>query len=65
MDDVLVIYYDIENNVMMDDEGYPIFDIFELITPSQLFLFKYEKQSVTVLKVSGEGWVEMLYPEEE
>lgn len=46
----IVLHYDVENNVMRDENEYTIFDIFHFITPNELFLFKHNQTNMIVGK---------------
>lgn len=59
------MYYDDKNNVMIDADGFPIFNIFDYITPNELFMFKRNKETTMVLSTSGEAFIELVYPEHE
>lgn len=56
------LYYDCEENVMFDADGYIVFDIFRLITPSQLQIFK---EGQTWMMVQGKNGlaIELIYPD--
>ena len=60
--DIIVFYYDPERNVMIDECGFTVFDIFDYIKPSVLFLFKKNKQYMTTWTRWGD-MVELIYPE--
>ena len=57
------LYYDKENNIMIDEWGEPVFNIFEIITPNTLHLFKQHKDYMVARTLSGE-LVELMYPEQ-
>ena len=54
MREVFSFYYDEENNVIHDDEGFDRPDIFSIISPNMLYLFKTKKKSMYVYSLSGE-----------
>lgn len=65
-DDIIqTMYYDKEQNVFMDADGFVIFNLFTYITPNDLMLFKRNKEDMEVLSVSGEYFIELVYPEHE
>jgi len=41
-DEVLCIEYDPDENCFYDDDGYLIYNIFDMITPSDLVLFRFD-----------------------
>ena len=56
------LYYDIKENVMYDEYGNTMFNIFSLIMPSSLALFKTNKYSMEVRGMYG-GMVELIWPD--
>lgn len=58
--DIDVLYYDEDKNVMTDDDGFIVHDIYKIITPNQLYLFKAKKQSMLVTGKNGLV-VELIY----
>lgn len=56
------LYYDLDFNAMLDEDGDTIFNIFSIISPSDFKLFKYKKESMVVFGVRG-GLVELIYPD--
>jgi hypothetical protein len=38
--EVISLYYDKYENIMVDQDGEPVFDIFRMITPSLFYLYK-------------------------
>lgn len=59
---LIVMYYDFDDNIFYDENGYPIFDLFEYITPNELYLFKKTREDYFALRPNGD-YVEMIYPE--
>ncbi|MFA6661466.1 MAG: hypothetical protein WCS56_00365 [Bacilli bacterium] len=55
------LYYDIEENVMYNEYGDTVFNIFSIISPNDLYLFKRERHSKEVPGVNG-GSVELIWP---
>jgi len=65
-EDSIGIFYDIERNVFIDEDGFIIWAIFELITPNDLFLFKQNKEYMLVQhRAMQEVLVEMYYPDDD
>jgi hypothetical protein len=56
------LYYDIEANVMCDEDGFPIFNIFSIISANDLFMFKKNEKTVKVYGILG-GLVELIWHE--
>jgi hypothetical protein len=56
-----LLYYDIEHNVMRDECGFPIYDIFSIISPNALYLFKTRKDDMMVRTKTGES-VGLIWP---
>ena len=54
------LYYDPDTNLLSDDEGYPMFNIFHFITHSQFAFFKYHKESMAFVGKDGHK-VELIY----
>lgn len=55
------IYYDVVTNMFEDEDGDFIFNIYNIVTPNALLLFKKHEESVFVSNVKG-GIVHMVYP---
>ncbi len=49
---VFYIYYYENENIFTDDDGHVIFDLFSIITPQDIFLFKYDN-SVNLFPMKG------------
>ena len=47
------IYYCAKDNTFMDEEDNILFNIFSLITPNDLFLFKKNKKNKTIIGIDG------------
>lgn len=56
------LYYDLEANVMYDEYGATVFNIFSIISPSDLYLFKKEKRSKEVPGTYS-GSVDLIWPD--
>lgn len=63
-DEVKAYYYDPRINRMIDEDGYIICDIFSIITPNDLYLFKFHKEYTLIKNKFGE-LIELYYPEDE
>jgi len=63
--DAIGIFYDIDENLFIDEDGFIIWSIFELITPNDLYLFRLHQESTVVAHRSWPGVVcELYYPED-
>lgn len=56
------LYYDIEANLMFDEHGNIMYNIFSLISPNDLYLFKKNKKTMDVYGRSG-GNIELIWPD--
>ena len=66
MGESLALYYLKEDNVFMDGEGEIVFEIFEAISPNDLYLFKRHKDYMIVNHRTEPGiLVELYWPEDE
>jgi hypothetical protein len=63
--EVMSLFYDVDENRFMDEFGSLIHDIFRLITPGQLMIFRKYKEVYLVRDRSNSFYVEMIYPDEE
>ena len=61
---VVTLYYDTEHNLMMDEDGFLVYNIYDYITPSMLFLFLKKKETM-IFEISSRCFVELVYPEED
>lgn len=60
------LYYFKNDNVFMDGEGELIFELFEVITPNDLYLFKQKKKRIVVDHCTKVGcFVELYWPDQE
>ena len=59
-DDRRLLMYDSIANVIYDEGGAIVFNIFSIITPNELFLFKIKQES-TILDMIDGGLVELQY----
>lgn len=53
-------YYDAEYNVMIDRDGFEVFNIFAVVDPNMFYLFKTKKQGMVVYGKSGER-IQLVY----
>jgi hypothetical protein len=64
--DAIGLFYDIDKNVFIDEDGFVISGILELITPNDIFLFKHLKEYMVVNHRTLPGVVcELYYPEDD
>jgi hypothetical protein len=55
-------YYDASENLMRDETDKVIHDIFSIVSPNTLFMFKMKKHDMLVFGLNKKP-VELLYPE--
>lgn len=53
-------HYDVNDNTFVDYEGYPMFNLFEFLTPNQIALFKHTKKDTVFDGLFGRR-VELVY----
>jgi hypothetical protein len=58
--EVITFFYNKDNNVMVDEGGYVMFNIFSYVTPSQLAMFKETKEHMSFKGVNGIR-IELIY----
>ena len=58
---VVSLYLDKEANVMFDCNGVTVYDIYNYVTPNQLYLFKTKQESMSFVK-DEDLVVELIYP---
>lgn len=58
------LFYNKGLNQMIDEDGLPVFDIFNIIRPNDLYMFKKLKEDVVVMGVK-KYLVELVYPEDD
>ena len=64
--DSIGLFYDIDRNVFIDEDGFIIWSIFEIISPNDLFLFKRNQEYMLVRHRSiPELLVELYYPDDD
>jgi hypothetical protein len=64
IDNDMTLWYDKHTNLFIDSNGFEITNIFRIITPNTLYLFKHRKENMFVYGVDGQP-VELIYPGEE
>lgn len=47
-------FYSRSSNLVTDEEGFPVFDIYRIVTPSMFFLFTRKKEKVLIENERGE-----------
>lgn len=62
MCDIIHVYYHEEQNQFIDEDGYIIPNIHDLIPPNMIFLFKKKKDDMFIYGKHGE-LIEMIYEE--
>jgi hypothetical protein len=60
-EDEITLYYNIERNIMEDEGGYEIPNLFSIISPNAFYLFRKKKEDMVVYGVNGRI-IELLYP---
>jgi len=61
-DGVCQLYYDEDRNYMLDVGGFPVVNLFSIITPNMYLLFKAKKEYMLIKGIHG-GLVE-LFPDQ-
>lgn len=65
-EDVCGVFYDIDNNWFVDEDGFVIYNIFELVSPNDVYLFKDKKDYMLVPCVYDPTYgVEIFFPDDE
>ncbi len=64
LDDVYTLYYDMTTNMMVNENGFEVFNVFSVITPNTLMLFKARQKDMIVRGVTGQ-LIELVWPDEE
>ena len=57
-----ILFYDEVKNIMVDEGGFMIFDIFSIISPNVYYLFKYHKEDMITRDKKG-NIIELIWPE--
>jgi len=58
------LYYDPETNLIVDECGFIIFDIFRVVSPGVLLVFKARRSYMLAYGLNGE-MIELFYMEED
>ena len=58
--DVPQYFYDARKNIVFDESGDIVYDIFDIINPNILYLLKTKKENMFVYTPNGE-YVELIY----
>jgi hypothetical protein len=58
------LFYNKRINRMIDEYGLPVFDIFNIIRPNDLYMFKKLKEDVVVMSID-KRLIELVYSEED
>lgn len=56
-DELITLYYDCPNNILVDEDGFIIYDVFAFVTPSELALFKHNRECAIFRNI------ELIWPE--
>jgi hypothetical protein len=62
--DTIVLFYDIGVNRFIDEYGNAIHDIYRILTPRQVMLFKWYETDCVFPDVTGKYLVELVYPDD-
>lgn len=57
----ITLYYDKTRNIMVDEDDNEIIDIYRLISPNTLYLFKTRKKDMLAYGVGGKR-IGLIYP---
>lgn len=64
--DAIGFFYDLESNVFTDEDGYIVWNLFEYITPNDLFLFrKLQSYLVVPHREASDLVCELFWPGED
>jgi hypothetical protein len=64
--DAVGLFYDAERNCFVDEDGFVIWSIFEIISPNDLYLFKEKREYFLIPHRNfPELMVELYYPEDD
>jgi hypothetical protein len=58
------LFYNLDDNIFTDEDGFEVVDIFSIIHPNFVYLFKTKKEDMVVYGVDGQI-VELFYPDPE
>lgn len=57
-EDIKTLWYDKSNNILIDEDGFVVHDIFEYITPNELALFKLKEEWMLIRNI------ELVWPDD-
>ena len=58
-------FYDIETNHFIDEDGFPVWDIYDYISPKELYLFRRDKEYTIIYNWQKKMYIELFYPEDD
>jgi len=61
--DTIMLFYDVGVNIFVDERGDIHHDIYRLLKPWQVFLFKNKKECMTFPDVTNTFLIELVYPD--
>lgn len=61
---VMTFYYVKEENILIDEDGYPVLDIYRYIPPKVWHLFLYLKDYY-LIEVGPKFFIELIWPDDE
>lgn len=64
-EDIYYLYYDKEENIMIDEDGFVIHQINKLVHPNYMYLFFKNKEDMIVPGNNHPVTMGLVYPEEE
>lgn len=67
VEEVIGLFYDKEANKFIDEGGFIVWNIFDYVTPTDLLMFRQDKEYMLVPRhgSGGKVLVELFYPEED
>lgn len=54
--------YDTERNLFIDEDGFPVWDIYEYISPKELYLFRQKKEYTMIVKHKENLVIHLIWP---
>ena len=57
----IYFFYNHEENLLVDENGFRVYSIYEYITPNELLLFKHHQQDWAFLSRKGDMIVELIW----
>ena len=61
---VMTFFYDSEENILIDEDGYPVLDIYRYIPPKVWHLFLYRKEYY-LIEVGPKFFIELIWPDDD